>query len=499
MLAVRDISKRFGPVEALDGVSLDFRAGEVHAVLGENGAGKSTLMHVLSGLCQPDAGSVQLDGRRLDLSTPQSARRAGIGMVHQHFTLVERLTVAENLVLSLPDRPRLALSRSRLAQSATQIAARLDLDIGDPEAVTGTLAVGTRQRIEIVKALAYDARVLILDEPTAVLTRGEIDQLFSLLRQLRDAGRVVVFITHKLREVTDVADRVTVMRRGRVVTTREAVAIGEGEMAELMVGVLAPPVTRLRATVAPGAPDRLSLSSLSTAPDGGRALRSVSLTVRAGEVFGIAGVAGNGQQELFEVLVGSRTTTEGEIRVDGQEVRLTSPAAASAAGIGHIPPDRQQEGLVLPMSVADNCLLNCGVLAHLRRGPFLSGGEVRTFADDLVRRHSVQTESVDAPAATLSGGNQQRLIVGRQLFLQPKVLIAANPTRGLDVAAARSVHDALSAFAASGRAVLLISGDLDEVLDLSHRLAVLHAGRLSQTLSPTVSGDRLGRLMAGVE
>lgn len=496
MLRVDGISKRFGRVQALSNVDLEFSPGEIHALLGENGAGKSTLMHVLSGLYQPDAGTLRLDGRPVRLSSPLAARAAGIGMVYQHFTLVEPLTVAENLVLSLPRPPRFRLSSRAATERAAELARQLGLDIGDPDAIAGTLPVGTRQRIEIVKALAGDARILILDEPTAVLTREETEQLFTLLRRLRADGRLILFITHKLREVTEAADRVTVMRRGRIVTTRTVGTTSEGEMAELMIGA-APPQRRQRPPIAPGTGERLVISGLHTETDGRGALRGVTLAVRAGEIFGIAGVSGNGQQELFEVLVGLRHATAGEVRVGRQPFSATSPAVAAAAGIGHIPSDRHHDALALGMSVADNTLLNCKVLDRLRQGLFLSPSVVHAFAAELVEHYAVRAESLDAPVSSLSGGNQQRLIVGRQLTPQPDVLVAVNPTRGLDIAAAQGVYDALDAFVTTGRAVLLISGDLDEVIDLSHRFAVLHAGRLSETLTPPVAPERIGRLMAG--
>lgn len=483
-------------MQALADVSLAFPAGEIHAILGENGAGKSTLMHVLAGRYQPDRGSIRIDNHAVRLSSPLVAKRAGIGMVHQHFTLVEPLTVAENLVLCLPDRPRFWLSAGDAARRARDLAQRVGLDIGDPAAITGALPVGLRQRIEIVKALASDARVLILDEPTAVLTREETLQLFAMLRQLRATGRLILFITHKLREVSELADRVTVMRRGRVISTRALAETSEAEMAKLMIGAPAPQ-RRPRRPIANDAPVRLAIETLATAPDGACALRGLTLAVRAGEIFGIAGVAGNGQQELFEALAGLRPPLSGCVRVGERAVDLASPAAATDAGIGLIPPDRQRDGLVLAMSVAENAVLNRRVLAHLRSGVLLAPVAVARFAAELVERYDVRTDTLDTPASALSGGNQQRLIVGRQLAPQPEVLVAVNPTRGLDIAAAQSVYDALDTFAASGRAVLLIASDLDEVLDLSHRFAVLYDGRLSAPLTPPVAPDVLGRLMAG--
>jgi simple sugar transport system ATP-binding protein len=496
MLSLSAIGKRFGRVQALTDVSLDFPPGEIHAILGENGAGKSTLMHVLAGLYSPDAGSIQLDGHAVRFGSPLAARRAGIGMVHQHFTLVEPLTVAENIVLALPERPRFWLSARAAARHARQLADRLGLALGDPLAITGTLPVGLRQRIEIAKALAAEARILILDEPTAVLTREETSQLFVLLRRLREAGRLILFITHKLREVREVADRVTVMRRGAVIATHPVAALSEREMAELMIGAPAPGRS-VRCAIDANATERLRGDDLHTAADAGQPLRGVSFALRAGEVLGVAGVAGNGQQELFEVLVGVRQVSAGELRVNGRVAVLRSPADAAGVGIGHIPPDRHRDGVAMTMSVADNAVLNARVLQRLRVGIRLPRRGVAAFAAAIVHRHAVKTDGIDVPVASLSGGNQQRLIVGRQLAPEPDVLVAVDPTRGLDIAAAQAVYDALDRFVGSGRSVLLISTDLDEVLDLSHRVVVLYEGRLSAPRTPPIAPDVMGRLMAG--
>ncbi|HVN84992.1 MAG TPA: ABC transporter ATP-binding protein [Candidatus Binatia bacterium] len=496
ILRIDRISKRFGRLQALADVSLEVSAGEIHAILGENGAGKSTLMHVLSGLYHPDSGAITLNGRTLTLGAPLAARRAGIGMVHQHFTLVEPLTVAENLVLCSPDRPAFRLSPHDAVAHATALAEQAGIDIGDPRAVTATLPVGLRQRVEILKALAGETRILILDEPTAVLTREEVTQLFALLRQLRARDRLVLFITHKLREVTEIADRVTVMRHGRVIATERLAAVNEGQMAELMIGRAAPQ-RRPRRPLAADAPEVLRLDNVTTARDGGCRLNAVTCAVRAGEIFGVAGVAGNGQQELFEVLAGLRTMGSGRVAIGGTPAALSSPDAAARAGIGPIPPDRHHDGLVLPMTVAENAVLNRNVLAQLRRGPWLPPAAVHAFAAQLVKTYAVQTAGLEAPVASLSGGNQQRLIVGRQLAPQPRVLIAVNPTRGLDIAAAHGVYDALDAYVAGGRAVMLISSDLDEIVDLCHRFAVLYDGTLSAPLTPPVEPEVVGRLMAG--
>jgi general nucleoside transport system ATP-binding protein len=497
LLSVRGVRKRFGTVQALADVDLDFEAGKIHAVLGENGAGKSTLMHLLAGVHRPDAGSILLDGRPMAFGSPRAARQAGIGMVHQHFTLVEALSVVENLALSLPDQPRWRFDAAAAARQAQSIAARIGLDLDDPERPVSELPVGARQRLEILKALAAGGRVLILDEPTAVLTPQEVRQLFTMLRQLRAQDRVILFITHKLREVTEIADRLTVMRRGRVILTHRVNEITESEMAEAMVGELIPPRRRpARATSA--APVALSVSGLRVSDGGTAALSDATFDVRAGEVLGIAGVDGNGQRELFEVLVGLRRPAAGRVCVGERTMVEFDPRAALAAGIGHIPPDRQREGLILAMTVQENLLLNRALLERFSRRGLLQHDAARDFARQLAQQYAIQYADLDAPVRGLSGGNQQRVVVARELAQQPRALIAVNPTRGLDVAAAAAVSGALLDVAERGCAIVLISTDLDEVLELSDRVSVLFRGRLSAALDPPVDPERLGFLMAGV-
>ena len=492
-LAVRGLGKRFGRVQALADVNIDFHAGEIHAVLGENGAGKSTLMHVLDGACRPDVGTITLDGVPLTLRSSRDAFAAGIGMVHQHFTLVGALTIAENLALGLPQTSRWRLDTAAVAAEAMALAEQIGLDIGSPTARVGELPVGVRQRVEILKALAGATRVLILDEPTAVLTPAEVGQLFARLRQLRNDDRAVIFITHKLREAKEIADRVTIMRRGRVIVTTAAECISEDEMAQRMVGELAPLAARppVRSEVA------LRVLELSVYHDTMPRLDRVSFTVHAGEVFGIAGVDGNGQRELFEVLVGLRPPGAGTVSVAGHDLDKFTPAALVAAGVAHVPPDRQRQGLVLPMSVADNVLLSLALRQRFSRHGLLDVTAARRFASDLAQQYAVRFAGLDAPLRSLSGGNQQRIVVARALADQPVVLVAVNPTRGLDVAAARAIAGALNRVVEGGCAVVLISTDLDEVLELSDRLSVLVRGRLSASLSPPVDPQRLGLLMAG--
>ncbi len=498
-LSLQGVSKRFGNVTALDGVDLDFDAGEIHGVLGENGAGKSTLMNAIYGLVPIDAGTIRLDGRPIRFHSPVEAQRAGIGMVHQEFALVGALTVGENLALALNPAGDWRLRPDRVAAAARAIAAEIGLDLADLDARVETLPVGARQRLEIVKALSGQTRVLILDEPTAVLTPAESTQLFQMLDRLRTRGSTVIFITHKLHEVLQIADRVTVMRRGRVVRTVRAADVTESALAEAMVGPQAEATGPARHRPTREAAALLEVEHLVVVGDQGiRAVDDLSLVLRGGEVLGIAGVDGNGQWELFQVLAGLRAPTSGTIRAAGRPLRRVTPEHVINAGLSAIPPDRQRYGLVLQMSVADNLILNCALLSRLAAGPFLPRAATRSFARNLVDSYAIRTDGIDASAASLSGGNQQRLVVARTLATNPQVLIAFNPSRGLDFAAAGAVYGALGDALARGSSVLLISTDLDEVLTLSDRVAVLYRGALSKVLEPPFSAERLGAMMAGI-
>ena len=496
VLSVRGVSKRFGAVQALADVTLDFHAGEIHAVLGENGAGKSTLMNILGGLYRSDAGTIVFDGRPLSLRSPRAARAAGIGMVHQHFTLIDTLTVAENVALSLPRSSRWRFDAAADGRATQALARQLGLSIGAPQLRVAELPVGARQRLEILKAWARAGRLLILDEPTAILTPQETQQLFAMLRALRAQGQLVIFITHKLREVSEVADRVTIMRRGQVVGTYDAADITASDMAERMVGEVVPAAPAERRALDGAVALRVVGVSVRHAQRMS-GLDDVSFAVRQGEIFGIAGVDGNGQRELFEVLVGLALPVSGSLTVGDVPITVFTPSAALAAGIGHIPPDRRREGLVLAMSLLDNFLLNRTVLNRFSRHGLLRRAAARHFVMELAHRYAIRLPDLQLPMRVLSGGNQQRVIVARELAEHPAVLVAVNPTRGLDISATTLVAGALREAARRGCAVVLISTDLDEVLDLSDRVGVLSRGRLSGPLSPPIDLGRLGLLMAG--
>ncbi|GBD27577.1 Autoinducer 2 import ATP-binding protein LsrA [bacterium HR30] len=498
LLAVRGISKRYGRVCALDRVDLDFHGGEVHAIIGENGAGKTTLMRILAGEETADSGDVLLEGQAVALRSPNDARRLGIAMVHQHFALADSMTVVENLALTLTQPGEWRLSRKAIAERVEHWAQATGLQLPPLASPVGELSVGARQRLEILRALIRASRVLILDEPTAVLTPQETEQLFALVRRLRSDGRVVLFISHKLAEVRDLADRVTVLRQGRVVAHAKAPLTDLHELAEAMVGE---PQVEWSKPPAQVGEECLRLDGVSTDADAfGTPLRSVSFTVRAGEVFGIAGVDGNGQQELFEVLAGVRPPKSGTLWIRGKSVSPRSPAELLDAGVGLVPPDRRREGLVLEMSVLENFLLHRGTLRRFTRSwGILDWLQARSYARTLVEHYSVRVPDLDSAAATLSGGNQQRLILARELEARPQILVAAHPTRGLDFAATQFVYRTLAGAAQNGAAVVLISTDLEDILTLSDRVAVLYRGQLSPTLIPPIDPLRLGALMSGLE
>ncbi len=497
-LAVHGLHKHFGAVHALDDISLRFAKGEVHAILGENGAGKSTLMQILAGVYAADAGSIEVDGRPVTLGSPRDAAAHGIGMVHQHFTLVEALTVAENLALSLSHPGAWRLDLGAVAQKARALATEIGLDLPDPDLFVRDLPVGTRQRLEILKALARADRVLILDEPTAVLTPHEVAGLFEMLRRLQARGLTILFITHKLREVRELADRVSIMRRGALVGTYAVGALSEAEMAEHMVGHMDAPVSRPSAVKTGSVV--LEIDRLSVADEGGQVgLSEASLVVHRGEILGIAGVDGNGQRELFEALVGLQRPVAGRVVVNGIERQTYSPDAALEEGIGHIPPDRHRQGLVLAMSVRENLLLHRRHLNRLSRYGLFQPAAVEAFANDLIARYAIHCSGPSALASELSGGNQQRVVIARELAGEPSVLVVVNPTRGLDLAASRAVLEALRDIAARGCAIVLVSTDLDEVLDSSDRVVVLYRGRVSEALARPFDVQQLGLLMGGAE
>ena len=486
------INKRFGTVTALSGVDLTLRPGEVHALLGENGAGKSTLMNVLYGLIAPDRGGIRIAGRPVRFASPRDSMAAGIGMVHQHFALVPTLTVAENLSLG---RTQGIYRRREAEERVLKLAERAGLPI-DPGALVGDLTVGMQQRVEILKALSRDARILILDEPTGVLAPHEIDELLAMMRRLADGGAAVVFITHKLDEVRRSADWITVLRRGEGVASGRADEFTPEALGAAMVG---PGETAVDAGVTsrhPGktAADRLVVELLVVAgPRSARAVDDLSLSVAGGEILGVAGVEGSGQVELVEAITGLRPWAAGSITVAGQSP--TTPAEYIDAGGAHIPEDRRRTGLILTMSIWENLILE----SH-RRPPiawrfWLDRRSARRSAEAIVDRFDVRTSSIDAPASTLSGGNQQTVVIGRELSRDPRVVVAVNPTRGLDFRSTAYVQQTLRRRRDDGGAILLVSSELDEVISLSDRIAVMFRGRIVAIVPPTCPRAEIGLLM----
>jgi len=496
-LELRGITKRFGDLVANDRIDLTAEGGEVHALLGENGAGKTTLMNVLDGLYRPDEGSILIDGEPARFEDPGDAIRAGIGMVHQNFMLIPVFTVAENVMLGFERTRRFGfLDRQRARAEIRELSARFRLEV-DPDALVGDLSVGQQQRVEIVKALAREAQVLILDEPTAVLTPQEIDDLFRVVRSLRESGKTILFITHKLKEVLAVADRITVIRLGKVIGSTLPSETDESRLASMMVGR----GVELQVHKGPSEPGEpvLEVEDLVALDDAGQvAVEGVSFQVRAGEILSIAGVQGNGQTELAEALTGLATVVAGTIRIAGRDVTGAPPKDVLRSGVGNVPEDRQRDGLVGSFSIAENLILDVFDEPPYSRRGALDWDRIHSSAEERMREFDIRASSIHAAAATLSGGNQQKVIVARELSRDIRLIIVAQPTRGLDVASIEYVHGRLVAARDRGAAVLLISAELDEAMQLADRIVVMYRGKLVGPYDQTdVTRDQVGLLMAG--
>ena len=495
-LELRGITKAFGPLVANDHIDLTVEPGQIHALLGENGAGKSTLMNILYGLYEADEGEILIDGEPVTFSGPGDAVAAGIGMVHQHFMLVPVFTVAESVALGYePVGPMGIIDARAAAARVREISERFGFDV-DPAARIEDLPVGIQQRVEIIKALSREARVLILDEPTAVLTPQETDELMGIMRDLRAAGTSIVFITHKLREVREVADTITVIRRGAVVGTADPSAPA-GELAGLMVGH----DVRLSVDKTPARPGGagLTLEGVSLVADGAVLLDDVSLEVASGEILGVAGVQGNGQTELGEVILGLTRPTAGSIRLGGRDVTRLGVHRRLGAGLGFVPEDRSTSGMVADFSVAENMILDRYDDPAFGSGPSLSPARIRANAQRLREEFDVRVTDVADPISTLSGGNQQKAILARELSRDLRVLVACQPTRGLDVGSIEFVHGRIVAERDdNGTAVLIISSELDEIYSLSDRIAVMYRGRIVGVVDPDTPRGVLGLMMAGV-
>ena len=499
-LEMRGITKRFPGVVANDHVDFQLEQGEIHALLGENGAGKTTLMHILYGLSRPDEGEIVVHGVPVYLTSPSDAVAHGIGMVHQHFMLVPVLTVTENIILGQEDArwgPFLDLRQA--AQHVRQLAVRYHLDV-DPLALVQDLPVGLRQRVEILKALYRQATMLILDEPTAVLTPGEVAHLFDTLTALAQHGTSIIFITHKLREVFHIAQRITVLRHGRAVGTLTPAETTESQLAALMVGDAR--VTHMvHQPHAPSGEAVLQVRGVQVLDERGiLAVAGVSLTLHAGEIVGIAGVQGNGQTELIEALTGLRRPVGGSIELHGVDVTNMTPRQLAARGVAHIPEDRHKHGLVESYGIADNLVLKTYYQWPFARGLVRRTAAIAAYAARLMQAFDVRAPHPSIRAGSLSGGNQQKMVIARECSRPLRLIIAAQPTRGLDIGATAFIHQHLVQQCEQGCAVLLVSADLDELLGLSDRIAVMYHGQISTTLDAhEASRETLGRLMAGVQ
>lgn len=494
---LRGITKRFPGVIANNNVNLAVTPGEIHAVVGENGAGKSTLMKILYGMQAPDEGEIFVDGTAQRFRSPTDAIAAGIGMVHQHFMLADNFTVAENIILGdEPTRgPVLNLKAAR--QKIRQLAATYGFNL-NPNALVETLGVGDRQRVEILKVLYRGARVLILDEPTAVLVPQEVTELFENLRVLVDEGVTVIFISHKLDEVLSIANTVTVIRAGTTVTSVPAASVNAHQLAELMVGAELPTPERGKSTVTEH--QCLAVNNIRVvAPDGRQLLKDVSMTVNSGEIVGIAGVEGNGQSELISAILGLEPIVGGDIVLEGESIAALSTRARRHRGIGYIPQDRHREGLLLEAPLWENTMLGHHHKEPFSKGWWINAAGAKERTENIVRTFDVRTPNVDVAAYALSGGNQQKLIVGREMIADPTLLIAAHPTRGIDVGAQAAIWEELRVARSQGLAVLLISADLEELLGLSDKLLVIYSGAIVAELDPAeVTPEILGSYMTGV-
>jgi general nucleoside transport system ATP-binding protein len=495
LVTMRGIVKEFPGVRANDGVDFELRAGEVHALLGENGAGKTTLANLLAGLHRPDAGVIELHGERVEMRSPRQAIDRGIGMVHQHFKLVRRFTVAENLTLGWHS-PRGLIRRRPLEREVATLAQSYGIDVR-PERPVWQLTVGEQQRVELLKNLYRGADVFVLDEPTAVLAPQEAEALFVILRRMADEGRGVVLITHKLDEVLAASDRVTVLRRGRSVasvTTRETTT---GDLARLMIG--AEPTRAVRSVRAGTGDVVLRLDDVEAEDErGATVLRGIDLEVREGEILGLAGVAGNGQRELAEVVIGLRHARAGRVLFRGREITGWPTRRRIDAGIGYVPEDRLGQGVAPGLSLVDNLVAKRYREAELGARFLFSPTRARRTAAELVSRFEIRGAGLDAPAATLSGGNLQKLVLARELSADPALLVASQPTRGLDIGATETVRRLLLEQRKAGSSLLLVSEDLDELLSLSDRIAVMHAGRVTAVFSaPDFDVQEIGLRMAG--
>ena len=495
-LELKGISKSFGNLQANNQIDLKVGKGEIHAILGENGAGKSTLMNIVYGLLQPDSGEILVDDKLVKILEPADAIKYGIGMVHQHFMLIPVFTVAENIALGREKSKFGIMSLAEIKEKIKTLSDEFKFDI-DPDAFIEDLPVGVQQRVEIVKALMYDAKVLILDEPTAVLTPQETDELLNVMKILKSRGTSIIFITHKLREVKAVADKITIIRLGKVVGTQLPTASQE-ELANLMVGRQVDLVPN-KAAFNPGG-NILEINELSIFNDSGRKVVSnLSLNIRAGEILAIAGVQGNGQSELARAIVNLEKHKTGSIKLDGKEILGSTVRDSLRAGIAYIPESRELDGLISTFSITENLILDVHDLEPVASKGQLNRSYISENASTLVKEFDVRTQSIEANSSSLSGGNKQKVVLARELSREVKLVVAAQPTRGLDVGSIEFVYEKLLAERSNKKAILLISSELDEVMELADRIAVIYKGEIVGVVDSDVSREKLGLMMAGIK
>jgi len=490
------IDKKFGAVHANKNIDLSVAKGSIHGIIGENGAGKSTLMSIIYGFYQADSGEIRVDGKPVVIRDSQAAIGAGIGMVHQHFMLVENFTVLENLMLGVEGGALLAKGTEKTRAALRQLADDYDLKV-DPDAVVEELPVGLQQRVEILKAMYRGAEILILDEPTGVLTPSEADHLFKILGVLRDQGKTIILITHKLREIMAITDTVSVMRRGEMVATRKTSETTVEELAELMVGRRV--LLRVDKGEANPGDVLLSVRNLTVKDNRGVTMvDNVSFELRAGEILGIAGVAGNGQSELLEAITGIRKPASGEIWIGGKPAAGLDPSQLRAIGVAHIPEDRHHMGLVLQFEESQNAILGYHRDERYGRGPFLDPDAIRKAAVEKIEQYDIRPPNPRLKTANFSGGNQQKIVVAREIERDPKLLIVGQPTRGVDIGAIEFIHRRIIETRDAGKAILLVSVELDEIRSLADRVIVMFAGRVVGEKSPDSSEQTLGLMMAGI-
>ncbi|MEK3851433.1 MULTISPECIES: ABC transporter ATP-binding protein [Paenibacillus] len=496
VVELKQITKRFPGIVANDSISIKLHKGEIHALLGENGAGKSTLMNILFGLYQPDEGTIEIGGKPVQIDSPNKAIDLGIGMVHQHFKLVQPFTVTENIVLGSEPRKGLKINYKKAATEVQRLSEQYGLQV-NPNAKIEDISVGMQQRVEIIKTLYRGADILIFDEPTAVLTPQEITELLDIMKRLVAEGKSIILITHKLKEIMQIADTVTIIRRGQVIDTVKTSETTPNELAEKMVGRRVS--FKVDKQLAQPGQTVLEMNNvISKNKDGINVLNELNLQVKAGEILGIAGVDGNGQSELIEALTGLRKVDGGSIRLLGQEVANQPPRKISEAGVSHIPEDRHKHGLVLDFSMSENMVLETYYQAPYSKNGFLNKDAIEKQAKSLIEKFDVRTPDIHTKARALSGGNQQKAIIAREIDKNPDLLIAAQPTRGLDVGAIEFVQKQLIAQRDQGKAVLLISFELDEIMNVSDRIAVIYEGKIVGEVLPEETNDQeLGLMMAG--